>query len=230
MPRKRSTLARACAGLVALLISTPSAALSMSEPAAGESATRSGSPLYLSRAQAVETARTLEREAARATDRDRAISLLERAFSVRVHVGPKGQALRDLQTIERLYAAGDDDGRVSAEDQARAADAYWRRRDILLTHANGERDGAALRRHALGYLARHGEAGGIDRALLANLVIAERDWLRSCPKPGLAGLCVTWQPGESVAAAAARASIIEPSKRRLEEALRAKLRREPRRR
>ena len=142
-----------------------------------------------------------------------------------VHVGPERHALRVIQKIERLHATTTRLGVVSSAARERAADAYWRRRELILTRADGRVDAAALRRHAVGYLARYREEGGRDREILAKLQIAEHDWRRSCPRRGLLGLCVTWTTTEAPARAAANELINKKSLQRIDEALRVQLRR-----
>ncbi len=210
-------------GVFGLLVTTTAS----SQAADGDGSRSLGLSLssYQSRAQVIATVRALEREAGRAQRPGRAAVLLEQAYAVRKFIGPKRQALEDIQKIERIYAAGNKEGFVTDEDRARAADAFWRRRELMVSRSNGEPDTAALRQHAAAYLARYGEVGGIDRAIVARFVLAEYDWLRSCPRRGLLGLCVTWQQGVgSRAGTGVHDRYVQHITPRIDAALRAKLR------
>ncbi len=228
MVHKRASLGvQVAAALAAALLVAPpvtaASALEVERRAAAAPAPSAYSSLESARA----AAGALEREAASAEDddRERALALLEEAYAVRVHAGPKRQALRVIQKIERLHATTERLGVVSSSALARAADAYWRRRELILTGVDDTLDAGALRRHAVGYLARYGEDGWRDRELLAKLEIAERDWLRSCPRRGFLGLCVTWTSTAAPARAAANERLNQKSEEEIVAALRAQLRR-----
>jgi hypothetical protein len=100
---------------------------------------------------------------------------LQNAYLFRVGLSQNGAALQDLDEYERLYAG---------EDPDEAARIFWARHDLLETQMQ-------RRNHALEYLERHGEDGPLDRALVAEVVIARFDWRRSCAEPLLFDSCIT---------------------------------------
>ncbi len=208
---KLSSLVRCCAGALAFLLLAPAPAVADVGEVVATAADQAAA--YKSREQALATAHSLEQAAARSQKPQRAIELLERAYAVRVYTGPKRQALQDIKKIERLYAG------ISSE---RAADAFWRRRALLT--ANGNTQARALRRHAVAYLARYGEVGGLDRAIVASLEIAEYNWNRSCPGGGLLELCIAWEQQPNKAGEAVHSRYLTGILPRIDEALQAKLR------
>jgi hypothetical protein len=100
---------------------------------------------------------------------------LQNAYLFRVGLSQNGAALQDLDEYERLYAG---------EDPDEAARIFWAQHDLLETQRQ-------RRDHALAYLERHGEDGPLDRALVAEAVIAQIDWRRSCTEPLLFDSCIT---------------------------------------
>jgi hypothetical protein len=85
---------------------------------------------------------------------------------LRLGLGQTSEALANLDTLERLHARGSE----------AAAAAAWARRQALTNTAD-------KREHALSYLATYGQRGGLDRAIVAEAVIAQIDWRRSCDEP-----------------------------------------------
>jgi hypothetical protein len=100
---------------------------------------------------------------------------LQNAYLFRVGLSQTDAALQDLGEYERLYARKDPD---------KAAHLFWARQELLETEVQ-------RRDHALAYLERYGEAGPLDRTLVAEAVIAQFDWRRSCAEPLLFDSCIT---------------------------------------
>lgn len=94
---------------------------------------------------------------------------------LRLGLGHGEQAQVDLRRFERLYRR---------TDVGRAAKLFWSQRELL-------EDDEARRTHALEYLKSYGREGGLDRALVAEAVIGQIDWRRSCPEPLLHDSCIT---------------------------------------
>jgi hypothetical protein len=99
---------------------------------------------------------------------------LQNAYLFRVGLGQTEAALQDLDDYERLYARKDGD---------KAARIFWSRRDLL-------ESATQQREHALAYLDHHGHADR-DRSLVAEAVIAQIDWRRSCTEPLLFDSCIS---------------------------------------
>jgi hypothetical protein len=114
---------------------------------------------------------------------------LHNAYLFRVGLSQNAAALRDLDEYQRLYERKDPD---------KAALIFWARQSLLETEVQ-------RRDHALAYLEGPGKAGPIDRVLVAEAVIAQFDWRRSCTEPLLFDSCITiertgkrtWVPGVS---------------------------------
>lgn len=106
---------------------------------------------------------------------ERADDALENAYLLRLGLGHAEQAQADLHRYERLYRRS---------DVGRAAGLFWSQHDLLETNS-------ARRTHALEYLKSYGLEGGVDRAMVAEAVIGQIDWRRSCDEPLLHDSCVT---------------------------------------
>lgn len=105
----------------------------------------------------------------------RADTALQNAYLFRLGLGQESKAKEDLDKYESVY---------KRKDPKRAAKIFWSRHDLL--------DSATARRsHAEEYLKTYGKKGGLDRAVVAEAVIAQIDWRRSCDEPLLYDSCIT---------------------------------------
>jgi hypothetical protein len=105
----------------------------------------------------------------------RASDALQNAYLFRLGLGQEQQAKQDLGTYESLY---------KSKDVEKAAAIFWSEHALLT--ASGAR-----RKHAEDYLNTYGTKGGLDRAVVAEAVIAQIDWRRSCDEPLLYDSCIT---------------------------------------
>jgi TolA-binding protein len=108
-------------------------------------------------------------------DDERADDALENAYLLRLGLGQTEQAQADLRRFERLYRRS---------DVRRAARLFWSQHELLDSDE-------ARRNHALEYLQSYGRKGGRDREMVAEAVIGQIDWRRSCPEPLLHDSCIT---------------------------------------
>jgi hypothetical protein len=105
----------------------------------------------------------------------RASEALENAYLLRVGLDQRDAAMRDLGEYERLYAR---------KDPGKTAAMFWSGRDLLDSSK-------AQREHALDYLKKYGDHGGLDRKLVAESIIAQIDWRQSCSRALLHDSCIT---------------------------------------
>ena len=70
------------------------------------------------------------------------------------------------------------------KDVSKAAKIFWSQHDLLDSEGS-------KRAHAEDYLKTYGTKGGIDRAVVAEAVIAQNDWRKSCDEPLLYDSCLT---------------------------------------
>ncbi|NJK32818.1 MAG: hypothetical protein HC927_10640 [Deltaproteobacteria bacterium] len=105
----------------------------------------------------------------------RTADALQNAYLFRLGLDQQDAAKRNLAAYERLYRQ---------KDVERAAAIFWAQSDMLDAWKQE-------REHAEAYLKTYGNKGGIDRALVAEAVIAQIDWRRSCRKPLLLDSCIT---------------------------------------
>jgi len=108
----------------------------------------------------------------------RAPEALQNAYLFRLGLGQRDAAKRDLVAYQHLYEPDQRD------DPEKVAQIFWSQHDLL----DSTKD---QRKHAIAYLANFEEEGGLDRALVAEAVIAQIDWRRSCPKPLLMDSCIS---------------------------------------
>ncbi|NVB37843.1 hypothetical protein G6O69_08355 [Pseudenhygromyxa sp. WMMC2535] len=106
---------------------------------------------------------------------DRSSNALQNAYLFRLGLGEESKAKENLGKYESLYKKKDID---------KAAKIFWSQHDLL------ESEGAK-RSHAEQYLKTYGKRGGIDRNVVAEAVIAQIDWRRSCEEPLLYDSCIT---------------------------------------
>jgi hypothetical protein len=132
---------------------------------------------HRARARFPDAATDYERFATSHPDDERAAGALENAYLLRVGLGEREQAEADRAALERSYL------RTQPE---RAAEVFWSRRAQL------ERN-QARRDHAVAYLKSYRHGGGVDREIVAEAVIAQIDWRRSCDEPMLLDSCVVRQ-------------------------------------
>lgn len=108
---------------------------------------------------------------------ERASNALQNAYLFRLGLGQESKAKENLAKYESLY---------KKKDIKKAATIFWSQHD-LLSSANAQRS------HAEEYLKTYGTKGGLDRAVVAEAVIAQIDWRRSCEEPLLYDSCITVQ-------------------------------------
>jgi hypothetical protein len=142
---------------------------------------------FAARAKHEQAARNYEAFATQFTSDERAPDVLENAFLLRLGLGQRDRARADVDTFEQLYAG---------KDTPRAARLFWTQRAAI-------EKTEALRQHAVAYLESYGRKGGVDRAVVAEVVIAEIDWRRSCAEPLLHDACVTIQRKPGIGSAQA---------------------------
>ncbi|PRP95123.1 tetratricopeptide repeat protein [Enhygromyxa salina] len=159
---------------------------------------------YASIAEYEHAATRLEQFAKRYAKHEQTPAALQNAYLFRVGLSQRDQAMRDLADYERLYSRSSD---------KQAAPIFWSRRDLLDSVK-------AQRKHALDYIARYDQAGGLDRLVVAHAVVAQIDWRQSCREPLLLDTCISIEreparpstPGIAAAdAARVRAALAEQS-------------------
>jgi len=106
---------------------------------------------------------------------ERASDALQNAYLFRLGLGQDDAAKANLERYESLY---------KRRDVAKAAKIFWSKHDLL------DSDGAR-RAHAKEYLDTYGTRGGVDRAVVAEAVIGQIDWRRSCDEQLLYDSCIT---------------------------------------
>lgn len=106
---------------------------------------------------------------------ERADDALQNAYLFRLGLGEEDKAKENLTKYESVY---------KKKDIKKAAKIFWSQHDLL--------DSAGARRaHAEQYLKTYKTKGGVDRAVVAEAVIAQIDWRRSCEEPLLYDSCIT---------------------------------------
>jgi TolA-binding protein len=106
---------------------------------------------------------------------DRASNALQNAYLFRLGLGQEEKAKINLDKYESLY---------KKKDVQKAAKIFWSQHDLL--DSSG-----AKRKHAEDYLKTYSTKGGIDRAVVANAVIGQAEWRKSCEEPLLYDSCIT---------------------------------------
>ena len=118
---------------------------------------------------------------------ERASNALQNAYLFRLGLGQESKARENLTKYESLY---------KKKDVQRAAKIFWSEHDLL--------DGSgSKRKHAEDYLKTYGTRGGVDRAVVAEAVIAQIDWRRSCDEPLLYDSCLSVARKRSLSGVAA---------------------------
>jgi TolA-binding protein len=108
---------------------------------------------------------------------ERASDALQNAYLFRLGLGQEDKAKENLAKYESIY---------KKKDIKKAAKIFWSQHELL------ESEGAK-RSHAEDYLKTYSTKGGVDRAVVAEAVIAQIDWRRSCDEPLLYDSCITVQ-------------------------------------
>lgn len=121
------------------------------------------------------SAQRYEEFAAQHEKDDRASNALQNAYLFRLGLGQDEKAKENLSKYESLY---------KRKDIKKAAKIFWSQHDLLDSTS-------ARRKHAEEYLKTYGKRGGLDRAVVAEAVIAQIDWRRSCEEPLLYDSCIT---------------------------------------
>jgi len=100
---------------------------------------------------------------------------LQNAYLFRLGLGQETKAKDNLVKYESVY---------KKKDIEKAAKIFWSEHDLL-------KSVGAKRSHAEEYLKVYGKKGGLDRAVVAEAVIAQTDWRRSCDEPLLYDSCIS---------------------------------------
>jgi TolA-binding protein len=100
---------------------------------------------------------------------------LQNAYLFRLGLGQETKAKDNLVKYESVY---------KKKDVEKAAKIFWSEHDLL-------KSVTAKRAHAEEYLKVYGKKGGLDRAVVAEAVIAQTDWRRSCDEPLLYDSCIS---------------------------------------
>lgn len=108
-------------------------------------------------------------------DRQHTPNHLHNAYLARVGLDQRVKALADLDALETLYIV---------DYPEMAARYFWLRREFLT------RDDERLE-HAETYLKRHGKRGGRDRLIVAEAVIGQLEWQRTCKRALVGEACIT---------------------------------------
>ena len=122
-----------------------------------------------------ESAERYEQFAADHAKDERASDALQNAYLFRLGLGQEGKAKENLAQYESLY---------KKKDVAKAAKIFWSQHDLLGS-------ATARRAHAKEYLDTYGTRGGLDRAVVAEALIAQIDWRRACDEPLLYDSCIS---------------------------------------
>lgn len=109
------------------------------------------------------------------TKDERASDALQNAYLFRLGLGEEAKAKENLGKYESLY---------KKKNIEKAAKIFWSQHDLL-------KSAGARRQHAEQYLKTYGRRGGRDRAVVAEAVIAQIDWRRSCDEELLYDSCIT---------------------------------------
>jgi hypothetical protein len=100
---------------------------------------------------------------------------LQNAYLFRVGLSQRDAARRDLVDYERLY---------EQKDLEKAASFFAARQQLLDSWKD-------KRKHAVEYLAKYDGEVDLDFLIVAEAVIAQIDWRRSCPEPLLLDSCIS---------------------------------------
>jgi TolA-binding protein len=122
-----------------------------------------------------ESAQRYEQFAEEHSKDERASDALQNAYLFRLGLGQEAKAKENLAKYESLY---------KKKDIKKAAKIFWSQHDLLDSRG-------AKRKHAEDYLKTYGTRGGLDRAVVAEAVIGQVDWRRSCDEPLLYDSCIT---------------------------------------
>ncbi len=106
---------------------------------------------------------------------DRADDALQNAYLFRLGLGQEKEAKVNLDKYESVY---------KRKDIKKAAKIFWSQHGLLSSTG-------AQRSHAEEYLKTYKTKGGVDRAVVAEAVIGQIDWRRSCEEPLLYDSCIT---------------------------------------
>ncbi|WP_106394561.1 tetratricopeptide repeat protein [Enhygromyxa salina] len=117
----------------------------------------------------------------------RASDALQNAYLFRLGLGQESKAKENLAKYESLY---------KKKDVKKAAKIFWSQHDLL-------KSTGAKRKHAEDYLKTYSTRGGLDRAVVAEAVIGQIDWRRSCDEPLLYDSCITVERKRALSGVAA---------------------------
>jgi TolA-binding protein len=132
----------------------------------------------------------------------RSSDALQNAYLYRLGLGDEAKAQEDMDKYEGMF---------KKKDVKRAAGIFWSKHDLLKT--DGER-----KSHAEKYLKTYGSKGGVDRQAVAEAVIGQVLWRRSCEEELLYDSCLTLKRKKAVSGLAEieKAKKIAARKARLE--------------
>ncbi len=105
----------------------------------------------------------------------RASDALQNAYLFRLGLGEQEKAAENLKKYEGVY---------KRKNVAKAAKIFWSRHGLI-------KEDAERRKHAEEYLKTYGSKGGKDRKIVAEAVVAQIDWRRSCAKELVQDSCMS---------------------------------------
>jgi hypothetical protein len=105
----------------------------------------------------------------------RTADALQNAYLFRIGLGSEEKGLANLKKYEGLY---------KKKDPKTAAKIFWSRHDLLDTEKE-------RRDHAEQYIKTYGKRGGVDRLVVAEMVIGQQDWRASCDEELLYDSCMS---------------------------------------
>jgi TolA-binding protein len=106
---------------------------------------------------------------------DRSPDALQNAYLFRLGLGEDVKAAENLKKYEGVY---------KKKNPSKAAKIFWSRADLI-------KEDSERRKHAEDYLKTYGAKGGKDRQAVAEAVIAQIEWRRSCEKDLVQDSCMT---------------------------------------
>lgn len=117
---------------------------------------------------------------------ERASEALQNAYLFRLGLGEEEKAEANLTKYEAMY---------KKKDIETAAKIFWSKNALIETDM-------AKRKHALEYLKVYGKRGGKDREAVAEAVIGQIDWRKSCDEELLYDSCISVKRSKALSAAA----------------------------
>lgn len=171
---RRSRAGIILASVVALLSITALGWAQEPEPASDPDTLYALAESYAATARYEESAKLYEQFAEQERSDVRAPVALHNAYLFRLGLDQRDAAKRNLVAYQRFYERA---------NPRTVAAIFWSQHDLLDSTK-------AQRKHALEYLATFDHDGGLDRVIVAQAVVAQIDWRRSCRQPLLFDSCI----------------------------------------